>query len=132
MLLFFLSSFFVQPSPVSVPQIEENVLGTQEGSQEEDTIPIVLSVQEQTYRLDVPKESTVYEAMSLASKTSGLRFGGKDFGELGFFVEEINGVSQQYPMYWIYSINGKKSQVGVSQYKLQAGDVISWTYEHEE
>ncbi len=136
--LLFFSSFFTQtlvPSESqATPQLEENVLGTSEGIQEETTIPVVLSLQEKRYEFQVSQGSTVYEAMVLLRETSGLKFGGRDFGGLGFFVEEINGVSQDpsRQMYWIYSINGKKSQVGVSSYTIQPGDVISWTYEHEE
>ena len=141
-LLFFFSSFFPQPSAPSEPQVSNstwlslNVPRTQEGIQEEISsfIPVILSVQGQEYALKVSQGSTVYDAMNLASETSRWSFQGKSFGDLGFFVEEINGVSQDHSqqMYWIYSINGKKSQVGVSQYKLQPGDIISWTYEKEE
>ena len=144
-LLFFFSSFFPQPSVPSEPQSNSTRLslnvprtqeGIQEGIQEEISsfIPVILSVQGQEYALKVSQGSTVYDAMNLASETSRWSFQGKSFGDLGFFVEEINGVSQDHSqqMYWIYSINGKKSQVGVSQYKLQPGDIISWTYEKEE
>lgn len=127
--LLFFSSFSTQSQDV---QKQDYVLGTSDGIQEETAIPVVLSIQGKKYELKVPQQSTVYEAMDLARKTSGLSFQGKDFGGLGFFVEEINGVPQNHPMYWIFSINGKKSQVGVSQYKLQAGDVILWSYEQEE
>lgn len=110
-----------------------HVLVTQEKLQEErsDTISAVLFVQGQEYKLAVPRGSTVHDFMDTASTTLGLRFQGRDFGGIGFFVEEINGIfqDQSQKMYWIYSINGQKSQVGVSQYRLQAGDIISWSYE---
>ncbi len=116
---------------LSDTQKNEYVPRTQEEFQRETALGIstVLSIQGQEYTLNVPEGSTAYDVMKLASETSGLSFRGKDFGGIGFFVEEINGVSQHHPMYWIYSINGKKSQVGVSQYRLQPGDVISWSYE---
>lgn len=99
-----------------------------------ETLPITLLVEKDEYQVDVEQNSSVYDAMVKASKTSSLSFEGTQFAELGFFLEEINGLRQSSKLgkYWIYYINGQKAEVGISMYKLQAYDVISFKYENEE
>ncbi|TSC56271.1 MAG: Uncharacterized protein Greene071421_274 [Parcubacteria group bacterium Greene0714_21] len=86
------------------------------------------------YEVFVPVGSTVYDLMDKASKQYGFSFSGESFPGMGFFVEEIKGVRQNpgKGLYWIYYINGEKSQVGVSSYILKPYDVISWKYGDEE
>ena len=48
---------------------------------------------------------------------------------MGKFIETINGVKGNGDQNWIYYVNGQKAQVGVSNYKIKPGDVVSWKYE---
>ena len=48
---------------------------------------------------------------------------------MGKFIVAINGVKGNGDKNWIYYVNGKKAQTGVSNYKLKSGDVVSWKYE---
>jgi len=53
----------------------------------------------------------------------------KTYVGMGKFIEEINGVKGNGNKYWIYYVNNKKAEVGVSNYKLKSGDVVSWKLE---
>lgn len=101
--------------------------------QEEALLSISLSLPDVQYEVSVLEGSTVYDLMDKASKEYGFSFSGKNFPGIGFFIEEIKGVRQdtRKGLYWIYSINGQKAQVGISNYILKPHDVITWTYEKE-
>ena len=45
-------------------------------------------------------------------------------------IEEINKVKNGGEKNWIYYVNGKKAEIGVSNYKIKEGDVVSWKYEN--
>mgnify|MGYP001574888162 CR=1 FL=1 len=84
---------------------------------------------------------SVLDAMRAFSAEGSFNFSGRDFPGLGFFVEEINNLPALHAQawqagkknaegyYWILLINGKKSDLGVSQARIQQGDVIEWRYE---
>lgn len=99
----------------------------------EQFIPVILEIEEIVYKIRVKPNSSVYDAMIKAQETLDLRFDGKEFSGLGFLVEEINGMRQNSRMrkYWIYYVNDKKANVGISAYMLQKNDVILWKYEKE-
>lgn len=95
---------------------------------------VFLAADGSTFEIRIPEGASVYDVMRLARDTRGFRFEGREFQDLGFFVESING-KRQDPLrgfYWIYKINGQKAKVGVSGYKVKQNDVIEWAYEHEE
>lgn len=98
--------------------------------EQDNLIPVSLAVGEERYEVRVAPGSSVYDVMKLAA-VQGFEFKGREFSGIGFFVEEIQGKAQsnRARMYWIYSINGKKAEVGVSNYIIQPNDVISWSYE---
>ncbi len=107
---------------------------TTEDRTEKEGVQAVLEVPGLSYEVFVPEGSTVYDLMAAAaSKYNNFSFKGKEFGGIGFFVEEINGLAQDKGegRYWIYYINGETAKVGVSQYKIKENDVISWKYEKE-
>ncbi len=91
---------------------------------------VSLVVEGKSYELKVAPGSSVYDVLE-AAREQGLSFKGREFSGMGFFVEEINGKaeSNRQRMYWIYSVNNKKAEVGVSSYIIQPNDVISWSYE---
>src|SRR3989344_4379275 len=93
-------------------------------------MPVSLIVEETKYELKVAPGSSAYHVLETA-REQGLSFKGRNFPGMGFFVEELQGKaeSNRQGMYWIYSINNKKAEVGVSSYIIQPNDVITWTYE---
>lgn len=96
-----------------------------------DTIQSSLRIGDLVYKISLPSGSSVYDLMNLALKSTQFRFEGKKFPGMGFFVDEINGIKQdaRRGKYWIYYINDKEAQVGVSTYIIKPNDVISWKYE---
>jgi hypothetical protein len=97
------------------------------------SISATLEVDDSRYEVSLSQGGNVYELMAAAKDQYGFSFGGREFPGIGFFVEEINGL-QQSPRagkYWIYYINGRKAEVGISVYQLKTHDVISWKYEDE-
>ena len=98
--------------------------------EQEQLISVSLMVEGNNYEVKVVPGSSVYDALE-AAEEQGLSFKGREFPGMGFFVEEINGKaeSSRQGMYWIYLVNNKKAEVGVSSYIIQPNDVISWSYE---
>ena len=83
------------------------------------------------YEIAMPQNSTVYELMNLLKQQGDFDFQGKESSGLGFFVEEINGVKNNPTenTFWIYYINNKPAEVGISNYILKPNDIINWKYE---
>ena len=53
----------------------------------------------------------------------------QDFGgDLGVFVTGFSGVEAQGNHFWEFRLNGESSQVGLSKYEVQPGDVIEFVY----
>jgi len=61
-------------------------------------------------------------------KEGKIDFKDKTYSGMGKLIEEINGISNG-DKYWIYYVNGQKANIGISNYKIKAGDVVSWKYE---
>ena len=99
----------------------------------EQFIPVILEIEGSVYEISVKRNSSVYDAMVKVQETLDLRFDGSEFLELGFLIEEINGLRQnpRTGQYWIYYVNDKKANVGISAYILQKNDVILWKYQKE-
>jgi hypothetical protein len=86
-----------------------------------------------TYALKFSPNTTLLEVMRQLTIQSAqsFTFSGKEYPSLGFFVEEINGTKNDLAneKYWIYYINGKPAQIGISNYKIKQNDLIEWKYE---
>lgn len=108
------------------------------GAPRNDAFQIVskLIVNDALYEVSLPENSSVYEMMKMIrSENPDFSFNGKEYSGLGFFVEEINGVRNNKDSrenYWIYYINGKKAEAGISNYIVKSGDEILWKYEEME
>ncbi len=89
---------------------------------------VTLSVGNKTYESFIPEGSTVLKMMQQL-RAEGLTFVGRDYPSLGMFVESINGKAAETGYVWIFYVNGKEAQRGISQTTLSAGDSIEWKYE---
>ena len=58
-----------------------------------------------------------------------INFTEKNYIGMGEFIDSINGVKNNQNQNWIYCVNGVEAQVGVSNYKIKTGDIVSWKYE---
>lgn len=83
------------------------------------------------YQNKIEKNTSVYDFMNKIREKGGLDFKDKTYIGMGKFVEEINGIRGNGSEFWIYYVNGKKAQIGVSNYRINPGDVVSWKYEKD-
>ena len=117
------------PLPAAVKGKMTHVATTEEAP---ELIGVQFVVEHATSTYYIPKGSTVLNLMLQASSSKAVIFTSKEYSGLGTLITSINGkVSNQgrNDLFWIYSVNGKKATVGVSQYVLHAGDIVSWSYE---
>lgn len=94
-------------------------------------IDVSLRIFDKTYTTNIKdNSSTVYDAMvKIKNENPDFDFKGKEYSSLGIFIDEINGVKSSTGKYWMYYINNKKASVGVSNYIIKNGDIISWKQE---
>jgi len=93
---------------------------------------VALKVLDKTYTQAFVKDQTAYEFMKALEESQDFKFDGKDYGpEMGFFVQSINNQANDNAknLYWVFYLNDKKSDVGISSIKLNPNDVITWKYE---
>ena len=131
-LFIFVFSFIKNPSKPSLingrvnTKIESKVLSPKD-------IKVTLEVLDKKYDLEVKDNANVFEVMQKGQKESKspniFNFKYKEHAGLGVFIEEINGIKGGEGRYWIYYVNGVLANVGVSNYKINNGDIISWKYE---
>ncbi|MCX6751603.1 MAG: DUF4430 domain-containing protein [Candidatus Nomurabacteria bacterium] len=86
------------------------------------------SLPDKVFKDNIPGEISVYDFMSKLRSEGKINFTEKNYIGMGEFIEEINGIKNGEKN-WIYYINGKKANIGVSNYKINEGDIISWKYE---
>ncbi|MFA6177902.1 MAG: DUF4430 domain-containing protein [Candidatus Paceibacterota bacterium] len=74
-------------------------------------------------------EMSVYDFMSKLREEGKINFTEKNYAGIGKFIDSINGIKGNGSENWIYYVNGIEAQVGVSNYKINFGDIVSWKYE---
>lgn len=98
----------------------------------EEKIKAVMIIDGVKFEAEIKTGASVYDLMNLLKAENKIIFFGKDYSELGFFVEEINGLrNNQSGKNWVYYVNGRPAQVGVSNYMIKTGDIIEWKYEEK-
>jgi hypothetical protein len=80
------------------------------------------------YENNISKQANIYSFMEQLQNEGKINFKDKTYSGMGKFIEEINGIKNGTKS-WIYYINGKKANIGISNYQINKGDVISWKYE---
>ncbi|MBP9694949.1 MAG: DUF4430 domain-containing protein [Candidatus Magasanikbacteria bacterium] len=114
------------------PKIQEEINKTNTPS---ETIAATLIIENTKYEENIPPDSSVYTLIKKIADEGKIKIIFKDFGsDLGYLVQSINGIenSQKENKNWIYYINNKKAQIGISNYRLNPGDTITWKYEADE
>jgi len=99
---------------------------------DENNIKVSLLVVDKRYEVNIKEDSSVFDAMEKMQKenTDNLfNFKYTHNASLGNFITEINGKYGTPGKYWIYYVNNKKASVGVSNYILKDGDIITWSQE---
>ncbi len=72
---------------------------------------------------------SVYSFMENLQNNGKITFKDKTYSGMGKLIESINGVKNGGEKNWIYYVNGKKATIGVSNYQINNGDIVSWHYE---
>ncbi|EKD44064.1 MAG: hypothetical protein ACD_72C00006G0001 [uncultured bacterium] len=95
------------------------------------SLSATIIISDTQYPLVLPEKSTAYDAMQALVSNKQISVLMKEFGGIGYFVEEINGLknNNQTGEYWIYYINDISAKVGISAYTLKQNDKITWKYE---
>ncbi|MBI3888914.1 DUF4430 domain-containing protein [Candidatus Nomurabacteria bacterium] len=78
---------------------------------------------------DIPGETSVYDFMDKLRSEKKINFTEKEYTGMGKFIDSINEIKNNNSMSWIYYVNGVEASVGVSNYKIKIGDMVSWKYE---
>ena len=81
------------------------------------------------YESKISSKISVYDFMEQLKSEGKITFTEKNYIGMGKFIEEINGIKSDGENYWIYYVNGKKANIGISNYKINSGDIVSWKYE---
>lgn len=109
--------------PPSLPLIK----GEEQG--EGQITKTVLEINGVSYEDNISGKISVYDFMSQLRKEGKINFTEKNYIGMGEFIVSINGVKNDSNMGWIYYVNDKEASVGISNYKINPGDVVSWKYE---
>ena len=79
-----------------------------------------------TASVELPEGATVYDALV----ATGADVNASD-SDYGMYVQGINGLAGGDfgdMSGWMFEVNGEMAEVGCSQYELEDGDVVAWTY----
>lgn len=93
------------------------------------SIKAVLEINNTRYEDEITEETTVYDFMKKLRSKGKINFKEKNYSGMGKFILEINSIAGDGRKSWIYYVNGKEAETGVSNYKLRSGDVVSWKLE---
>ena len=96
-----------------------------------NNVQTVLEIKGERYEDVITGSESVYDLMSQLRQEGKITFKEKNYSGMGKFIEEINGVKNSGEKNWIYYVNGKKANIGISNYKLINGDIVSWKYESQ-
>ncbi|NVN96774.1 DUF4430 domain-containing protein [Candidatus Nomurabacteria bacterium] len=93
-------------------------------------IKVSLIIEDKKYEGEFKDGATVFEVMQkLKEENNEFDFKYTEHTGLGIFIDEMNGKKGGRDGYWIYYVNGKEASIGISNYKIKNGDIISWKYE---
>ena len=111
--------FYKKNQPVEVPQNTINQSSNQTA---------ILFINSEKYETNISVGTKIYDFMQKLQAERKINFKTKNYSGMGEFMTEINGVKNNQKN-WVYYVNNKKAQIGISNYKINPGDVVSWKYE---
>jgi len=115
--------FSSKTSEISLPKNQTNSAGISHG------VKTILEINNVRYEEEIADKISVYNFMSKLRSKGKIDFTEKNYISMGKFVTSISGIENNGEKNWIYYVNGVEAQVGVSNYKINPGDIISWKYE---
>ncbi|MDD5148334.1 MAG: terpene cyclase/mutase family protein [Candidatus ainarchaeum sp.] len=79
----------------------------------------------------LPEDANAFSAFSAAAAADSLDLNLAYFDGMGFFVNGINGINNNWPSaYWHFWVNGSEAQVGISGFIPAGNDTIELGYEN--
>jgi hypothetical protein len=88
-----------------------------------------LEINSTSYTNTITGKMSVYDFMSKLRNEGKINFTETNYIGMGEFIDSINGIKNNNNLVWIYYVNGVEAQIGISNYKINPGDVVSWKYE---
>ncbi|MDR3519533.1 MAG: DUF4430 domain-containing protein [Candidatus Pacebacteria bacterium] len=131
-LFFFIPHGAPKQQTTNLPAISENLnLNTTANKpvSQTKTIETVLEINGVSYEDAITQKMSVYDFMSQLRSEGKINFTEQNYMSMGKFINEINGIKNSNSLVWIYYVNGIEAQIGISNYKINPGDVVSWKYE---
>lgn len=130
----------IKPTSTEAKEVESaSIVNQQSEIQQDIGTPVDLAqgtfiINGKNYPVSFIAHQNVYEVMKQLHESGKIKVDFKNYSGLGYFVDGIDGVKSDTfrAKYWIYYINSAKAQIGISQYELKSGDVITWKYENAE
>ncbi len=103
---------------LSFPEVQENLDGN-----------LVLEINDIKYQSKISGPISISDFMDKLKEEGKIDFKEKNYTGMGKFIEEINDIKNSGNKNWIYYVNNKKANIGISNYKINQGDIVSWKYE---
>lgn len=139
--LFFLGLFFLTAGvketspPLLQKPIPEKTLSpnplTPKTPAQNIGIETTLEINDLKYTKNQKTSTTVYDFMKQLQNDGKITFQERTYAGMGKLIYELNGVKNNGSQNWIYYVNGGKAVVGVSNYQIKPGDVVSWKFEED-
>ncbi len=126
--LFFLLPVFSPEETKTIPE-ERAVKSVVSKSADLKTVKTTLEVNDEAYEGEIKTATSVYDFMKSLEIEGKINFSERNYIGMGKIITAINGVKSNGEYTWIYYVNGKEADIGVSNYKINSGDVVSWKYE---
>lgn len=118
----------------NIEELEEKKEINETKTVQEDYLKFDLSINNQKI-IGIYKEGdSLYDSFIRMRDLDLIKFEEKKFSSLGSYIYSINNIKElpREGKYWIYYVNGKEGNVGVSNYILKEGDQIMWKLEAKE
>lgn len=119
--------FLVNNSSRQGESTKETTSTEQVQSQVEITIDYAGEVEKDTEAksINFEESDTAWDVLQSVVGIDNIEF--QDYGgDLGIFVQGINGVKPSGNKFWLFKVNGKGAEVGISSYKVQDGDRLEF------
>ena len=88
----------------------------------------ILEINGTKYHSQIEGEISIADFMEKLKNEGKISFVEKNYIGMGKFIESINEIKNG-EQNWIYYVNGQKANIGISNYKINQGDIVSWKYE---
>ena len=88
----------------------------------------ILEINGTKYQSQIEGEISIADFMEKLKNEGKISFVEKNYIGMGKFIESINEIKNG-EQNWIYYVNGQKANIGISNYKINQGDIVSWKYE---